>query len=153
MLSDNEIRQLNQLYDTYNVLIDTGDEDAWVELFTADGFVQNGLGQFVGHARLREFLAARRQFLDASPYHEQQHWNANRSFLERGEAVRGICYFMRISRTRDTNTPTIVEQACYVDSVVHTDSGWRFASRTVHDSMVAAGASWASEPGQTANAA
>lgn len=137
---------LNQLQAGYAAAVDAADWDGWCALFTADGVYRlvprenfdRGLPlatlAFEGQGMLKDRAYAIRETLFHDPYYQRHVVGAPR--LLRADADRIECESnYAVFRTKLSELSTVFNVGRYVDTVVRTPDGLRFASRVcVYDS-------------------
>lgn len=115
------VTDITQLYARYSFSIDTGDLESLRDCFTADGRMEiTGGPAFAGAEGLAKVIAGRTA---ESPRHE----NSNVLVDLAGDAgAAGRAYF--VLRSTD-GRPAATGH--YLDRLVRTEAGWRFASRQI----------------------
>ena len=119
VLTADDHAEIQQLYASYNLTIDSGDADAWADTFTPDGV----FGNSEGRAALVEF---------AKGFHETQqgharHWNTNIHVTPTEDGAVGTCYLLLWNV--GSRPASVIVSGIYHDTLVKTDNGWRFSSR------------------------
>lgn len=139
-------------YDTYQAIsalqlhcaqiLDSNDLSAWPDLFTTDGVYQlqsrenfdAGLPLSVMHltsqAMLRDRVYATQHTLYHEPYYQRHVCGAPAITLEDATSVQAQSTYM-VVRTQRDSMPHILSAGRYIDHLVHQDSMWKFAQRTV----------------------
>ena len=118
---------LTQLKHEYCHLIDGGDYEEWVALFTDDGaFGFAGEDPFEGTAGLTEFAE---EVFDEN-YGYSAHFVANPVIEIDGDEATGNWYFCLLFETADGDLGW--SQARYEDEFRRVDGEWRIVSVTIH---------------------
>ena len=114
------------LYARYSVLFDTGQAEAWADLFTPDGtfFIVGGPSLY-GTAELEPF--AERRYRDTPGI---RHIVSNVIVEPAGDGARGSAYVVVLGGVDDGAATQILTLGGYDDRLARTESGWRFESRT-----------------------
>lgn len=112
--------EIEQLYARYNDAIDTGNADAWVGTFVADGVFNT----FKGQEGLRTFVEQYKGKMNGTRW---RHWNTNLRITPTASGASGAVYLMLIDVS--AKPPAISSAAQYTDELVKTPQGWRFKSR------------------------
>ena len=137
---------LVQLHTTYAATVDAGDWDGWCEFFTEDCVYrliprenhERGLPlatlSFESKGMLKDRAYAIRETLFHDPYYQRHVVGAPR--LLRLEAERIECESnYAVFRTKLSELTTVFNVGRYLDTVVRTEQGLKFASRVcVYDS-------------------
>ena len=126
-----EYEQIRQLLGRYNLAIDLGDADGWVECFTPDGvFECTGLpegsplgGRYEGADALREY--AKVHYGKAKG--RARHWNANMVIEGDGETATMTCYLLALS----VGGALVGTTGIYHDQLRKVDGRWRFTGRHI----------------------
>lgn len=123
-LTADDRAEITELFARYAWAGDTGDFDAYVSLFTADGVFDGVMGYFQGPEGLRELAEGVKH---GPRSRGLQHWISNSVFDGDGErcTVRSMCFAPR----RIENEHSIVFVGYYVDTCVKQDGAWRFECR------------------------
>lgn len=120
--------------------LDFNDPDGFASLFAPGGAYQRQAsgragGQIIfrheGHEQLRAFatkMASMRGGLT-------RHWTANIVVSPTGTGARATSHTMLVANDAESRTAGIVVTGTYQDVFEKTNSGWRFASRTVIDDL------------------
>jgi hypothetical protein len=117
--------EILELYSRYSLLFDTGQAAAWTDLFAANGrFDIVGGPTLYGQAELHRF--AERRFQDTPGI---RHLVSNVIVEPDGEGARGSAYVVVLGGV-DDGAPQILTLGGYDDTLVKTELGWRFQSRT-----------------------
>jgi salicylate 5-hydroxylase small subunit len=137
---------LTQLHATYAAIVDANDWDAWCELFTEDCSYRivprenfdRGLPlatlSFESKGMLKDRAYAIRETLFHDPYYQRHVIGAPR--VLRAEEDRIECESnYAVFRTKLSELTTVFNVGRYLDTIVRTPQGWRFAARVcVYDS-------------------
>ncbi|HWH81424.1 MAG TPA: aromatic-ring-hydroxylating dioxygenase subunit beta [Burkholderiaceae bacterium] len=137
---------LNQLQATYAAIVDAADWDGWCALFTDDCVYRlvprenfdRGLPlatlAFEGQGMLKDRAYAIRETLFHDPYYQRHVVGAPR--VVRADRERIECESnYAVFRTKLSELTTVFNVGRYLDTVVRTPAGLRFASRVcVYDS-------------------
>lgn len=115
-LTTQDYIDIQQLYTKYNYAIDSGDVEAYVALYTADGTFNN----FQGQEGLRKFMSGRTAG-------STRHWNTNLLITPTPEGAKGAVYLLLVDV--GATPPAITRAAKYDDVLVKTPQGWRFKTR------------------------
>jgi hypothetical protein len=115
-LSAQDYVEIQQLYARYNHIIDSGDIEGYVALYTPDGAFNNNRGQ----EALRTFMKNRNGGT-------RRHWNTNLVITPTPEGAKGAVYLMFVDV--GMKPPAITSAGRYEDSLVKTAQGWRFKQR------------------------
>lgn len=138
--------ELNRLYADYASAVDSGDWDLWPELFTDDGVYrlqprenyEKGLPlatlSFTGKGMLKDRVYGIKETLFHDPYY-QRHVVGNllvhRCEPQRVEAEANYAVF----RTKLSEPSSVFNVGRYLDVIVRTPAGFKFASRQcIYDS-------------------
>jgi salicylate 5-hydroxylase small subunit len=138
--------ELTQLHATYAAVVDATDWDAWCEMFTDDCVYkliprenfERGLPlatmDFESKGMLKDRAYAIRETLFHDPYYQRHVVGAPR-VLE-AQAGRIVCESnYAVFRTKLSELTTVFNAGRYLDTVVRTADGWKFASRLcIYDS-------------------
>ena len=108
--------EIQQLYARYNHIIDSGDIEGYVALYTPDGSFNNNSGQ----EGLRTFMKNRNGGT-------RRHWNTNLVITPTPEGAKGAVYLMFVDV--GMKPPAITGAGRYEDSLIKTAQGWRFKQR------------------------
>ncbi len=134
---------LSQLYARYGAVVDAADWDAWVEMFTEDCRYklqprenhERGLPlatlAFEGQGMLKDRVYGIRETLFHDPYYQRHVIGA--PLVHRVDEAGTIhCEAnYAVLRTRLSKESTVFNVGRYIDQVVRTPAGLRFASRLV----------------------
>jgi salicylate 5-hydroxylase small subunit len=137
---------LTQLHATYAAIVDANDWDAWCELFTDDCSYRivprenfdRGLPlatlSFESKGMLKDRAYAIRETLFHDPYYQRHVIGAPRVLrVEEGRIECESNY--AVFRTKLSELTTVFNVGRYLDTIVRTPQGWRFAARVcVYDS-------------------
>lgn len=138
--------ELTQLQAGYAAAVDSADWDAWCEMFVEDCIYkliprenfERGLPlatmDFESKGMLKDRAYAIRETLFHDPYYQRHVVGAPR-VLEVADG-RIVCESnYAVFRTKLSELTMVFNVGRYLDTVVRTDSGWRFASRLcIYDS-------------------
>ena len=115
--------EVHRLHDAYTELLDGGDYDRWLELFTADGTLTIGETVHCGHDGLRRFLQARRP-------HPGRHLTGPAIFVE---SAPGCCVVEAnfIAVKPATSGLDVVATGRYRDELRDEGGTWRIAARRI----------------------
>jgi hypothetical protein len=112
------------LYARYSLLFDTGQADAWADLFTPDGrFYIVGGPSLYGTGELRSFAGRRHEDTPGI-----RHLVSNVVVEPNGSGVQGSAYVVVLGTVDDGLE--ILTLGGYEDHLVKLETGWRFRSRT-----------------------
>lgn len=115
-LTTQDYIDIQQLYARYNWVIDAGDVEGYVALYTPDG----SFNTFNGADGLRTFMKGRQAGT-------RRHWNSNLIITPAPGGASGKVYLMLVDVGQ--KPPAIATAARYDDMLVKTPAGWRFKSR------------------------
>jgi hypothetical protein len=115
-LTAQDYAEIQQLYARYNHVIDAGDIEGYVALYTPDGAFNN----FSGQDGLRTFMKNRNPGT-------RKHWNTNLLITPTPEGAKGAVYLMFLDV--GVKPPAVTGAGRYEDSLVKTPQGWRFKKR------------------------
>ncbi len=138
--------ELNQLQAEYAAVVDAADWDAWCALFTEDCVYkliprenhERGLPlatmDFESQGMLKDRAYAVRETLFHDPYYQRHVVGAPR-ILE-CQPDRIVCESnYAVFRTKLSELTTVFNVGRYLDTVVRTEAGWKFAARLcIYDS-------------------
>jgi salicylate 5-hydroxylase small subunit len=138
--------ELTQLQATYAAVVDAADWDAWCELFTDDCVYkliprenhERGLPlatmDFESKGMLKDRAYAIRETLFHDPYYQRHVVGAPRVLEVLPDRI--VCESnYAVFRTKLSELTTVFNVGRYLDTVVRTGAGWRFASRLcIYDS-------------------
>ncbi|HEY4409400.1 MAG TPA: nuclear transport factor 2 family protein [Acidimicrobiia bacterium] len=114
------------LYARYSVLFDTGQAEAWADLFTPDGtFLIVGGPSLYGRGELAPF--AERRYQDTPGI---RHIVSNVIVEPAADGARGSAYVVVLGGVDDGTETQILTLGGYDDRLARTEAGWRFESRT-----------------------
>ena len=124
MKSDAEDRlALRELYDAYQLAIDTHEAGPWVELFTSDGVYESPFGSAAGRD---ELIAAISQWHSSGITAGKRHLLGPVSVTIDGDSATGhATYFI----LEVENSAGVVASGTYEDRFVRSPEGWRIARR------------------------
>ncbi|MBN8489148.1 MAG: aromatic-ring-hydroxylating dioxygenase subunit beta [Burkholderiales bacterium] len=138
--------EISQLHADYTAAVDAGDWDAWVALFTEDCIYrivprenhERGLPlatlAFDSRAMLQDRVYAVRETLFHDPYYQRHVVGQPRLLGEDASGLRCEANYA-VFRTKLSQLSTVFNVGRYLDRVVRTATGWRFAERLcVYDS-------------------
>jgi salicylate 5-hydroxylase small subunit len=133
---------LVQLHADYAAAADAGDWDAWCELFTDDciyrlvprenherGFPLATLA-FTSKGMLKDRAYAIRETLFHDPYYQRHVIGLPRLLAEESRRLRVETHYA-VFRTKFNGLSTVFNVGRYLDTVVATDQGLRFAEKLV----------------------
>ena len=137
---------LTQLYADYAAIVDAADWDAWCELFTEEGVYrlvprenfERGLPlatlSFESKGMLKDRAHAIRETLFHDPYYQRHIVGAPRVLrIEGGRTLSEANY--AVFRTKLSQLTTVFNVGRYLDQIVATPQGLKFASRlAIYDS-------------------
>ncbi len=125
-LTPDDRAALHDLYARYAFTFDSGDADAWAQLFTDDGrFAPPVVDEVVGTEALREFVATR-----SSTTPGMRHLISNVLVEETDEGARGSAYFVCLRLSEDGRV-RLRNTGRYDDEFARRDGQWKIARRTV----------------------
>lgn len=132
MLEDKEA--IRDLLATYCFLLDGGELDKWVELFTEDGtFDVGALGKAQGRTAIKEFISRIR--LTTGKVHGVKHCTLNSIISVTGTEARADSYVL-VVRDSDQKIDTALAGR-YEDLIAKQGDQWRFKVRNVYLDIVA----------------
>ncbi len=137
---------LNQLQATYAAVVDAADWDAWCEMFVDDCIYkliprenhERGLPlatmDFESKGMLKDRAYAIRETLFHDPYYQRHVVGVPRLLEVAGDRI--VCESnYAVFRTKLSELTTVFNVGRYLDTVVRTDGGWKFASKLcIYDS-------------------
>jgi salicylate 5-hydroxylase small subunit len=142
----NEHFALTQLYADYAAIVDAADWDAWCELFTEDGVYrlvprenfERGLPlatlSFESKGMLKDRAHAIRETLFHDPYYQRHIVGAPRVLRVDGDTIHSDANYA-VFRTKLSQLTTVFNVGRYLDEIVATPQGLKFASRlAIYDS-------------------
>ena len=133
---------LQQLYSDYALALDAGDFDRWPGFFTETCIYQlqsrenheRGLPlctlSFESRGMLIDRVYGVRDTIYHDPYYQRHVVAAPRITALDEDGIRSEAAYV-VLRTKRDAMPEILSTGCYLDHVVHTDEGLRFAARQV----------------------
>ena len=137
---------LAQLYADYAAIVDAADWDAWCELFTDDGVYrlvprenhERGLPlatlSFESKGMLKDRAHAIRETLFHDPYYQRHIVGAPRVLRIEGGRTHSEANYA-VFRTKLSQLTTVFNVGRYLDEIVATPQGLKFASRlAIYDS-------------------
>jgi len=137
---------LSQLYADYAAIVDAGDWDAWCELFTGDCSYrlvprenhERGLPlatlAFESKGMLKDRAHAIRETLFHDPYYQRHIVAAPRLLRIEGGRIHSEANYA-VFRTKLSQLTTVFNVGRYLDEIVATPQGLKFASRqAIYDS-------------------
>ncbi len=119
-LTADDYIEIQQLYATYNMAIDSGDAEGYAATFTPDGVFNT----FNGHDALVGFIHRWRESMNGA---NMRHWNSNLSIKPSADGATGAVYLLLVDVSK--RPPAIATAAKYEDQLVKTSEGWRFKKR------------------------
>ncbi len=123
-LSADDMIAIQQLAAAYCHLIDAGDGERFAQLFTDDGvFEIVDMVTATGHDELAGNAVMFPQVMEGGRHIVQNEWIEGD-----GDTASMRCY---LSNVTVGDRPVAVQTGRYVDELVRTDAGWRFARRTL----------------------
>jgi ketosteroid isomerase-like protein len=123
-----DVIAIQKLYADYNHLVDAGEVDAWVALFTEDGVFDPGLLPTIsGAAALAEFAAALPALIPGGRHHV-----SNLSISVDGDTATARSYLMLWLTNADPSKTVLMSTGIYEDELVRTPAGWRLRRRVMH---------------------
>ena len=145
-LSFDEHFALSQLYADYAAIVDAADWDAWCDLFIDDGSYrlvprenhERGLPlatlAFESKGMLKDRAHAIRETLFHDPYYQRHIVGAPRLLRVDGDAIHSEAHYA-VFRTKLSHLTTVFNVGRYLDEIVRTPQGLKFASRlAIYDS-------------------
>jgi len=145
-LSPDDQVALAQLYADYAGIVDAADWDAWCELFTDDCVYrivprenhERGLPlatlSFESKGMLKDRAYAIRETLFHDPYYQRHIVGLPRVLRVDGERIHSEANYA-VFRTKLSALTTVFNVGRYVDEILHTPQGLKFASRqAIYDS-------------------
>ena len=137
---------LTQLYADYAAIVDAADWDAWCELFTEEGVYrlvprenfERGLPlatlSFESKGMLKDRAHAIRETLFHDPYYQRHIVGAPRVLRIEGGRTHSEANYA-VFRTKLSQLTTVFNVGRYLDQIVATPQGLKFASRlAIYDS-------------------
>jgi len=145
-LNPQDYQDLTQMLATYAALVDAADWDAWVAMFTDDCIYkliprenyERGLPlatmDFESKGMLMDRAYAIRETLFHDPYYQRHVIGAPRVLEVAADRI--VCESnYAVFRTKLSELTQVFNVGRYLDTVVRTEAGWRFASRLcIYDS-------------------
>jgi hypothetical protein len=127
---------LHELIARLSQALDFSQPDDLVALFVADGVYQAVSSVASGEqVRFRhEGSDALRGFGEAMAQHRgglARHWTGNIVLMETGPGAQAVSYVLFVVIDPETKERRVTISGVHRDEFVRTESGWRFASRTV----------------------
>lgn len=134
---------LHALYSEYAAVLDSGDISAWPDFFTEDGVYRlqsrenydRGLPlatlAFESRAMLKDRVYGAQETLFHDPYHQRHVVGLPRLLAREGDGTLRCEAGYLVIRTKRDAMPEILSVGRYLDRVVATDEGLRFAERLV----------------------
>jgi hypothetical protein len=124
-----------ELLAAYSHTLDNGDDEGWVQLFTADAVwesFERGSEQptlhYEGHAGIRQFAAAMR----ARSTGQARHVKVNTVFVALTESLARIRSNGVITHKPPGEPPRIALTGIYAETLRKTPTGWRIAQIALH---------------------
>ena len=123
-----DIVAIEQLYATYNHLIDGGFTEEWAALFVEDGTLDTGLGILVDGTP-----AARVEFAAGVPLimPGSRHVATNVRIEVDGDTAKGAAYLQLWVADEDTGSIKVLVSGVYVDTLRKVDGNWKFVTRAL----------------------
>ena len=133
---------LTQLYADYAAIVDAADWDAWCELFTEEGVYrlvprenhERGLPlatlSFESKGMLKDRAHAIRETLFHDPYYQRHIVGAPRVLRIEAGRIHAEAHYA-VFRTKLSQLTTVFNVGRYLDEIVTTPQGLKFASRLV----------------------
>ena len=123
-----DIVAIEQLYATYNHLIDGGFTEEWAALFVEDGTLDTGLGILVDGTP-----AARVEFAAGVPLimPGSRHVATNVRIEVDGDTATGAAYLQLWVADEDTGSIKVLVSGVYVDTLRKVDGNWKFVTRAL----------------------
>jgi len=123
-----DIVAIEQLYATYNHLIDGGFTEEWAALFVEEGTLDTGLGIVVeGTPAARiEFAAGVPLIMPGS-----RHVATNVRLEVDGDTAKGAAYLQLWVTDEDAGGIKVLVSGVYVDTLRKVDGNWRFVTRAL----------------------
>lgn len=123
-----DIVAIQQLYATYNHVIDGGRAEEWAALFVDDGTLDTGLGMFVDGTP-----AARAEFAAGVPLimPGSRHVVTNLRVVVDGDAATGAAYLQLWVTDEETGGVKVLVSGIYQDTLRREDGAWRFVTRAL----------------------
>lgn len=127
-LPTDDIVAIEQLYATYNHLIDGGRTEEWAALFVDEGTLDTGLGMFIeGTPEARtEFAAGVPLIMPGS-----RHVATNIRILGDGDTATGAAYLQLWVADEETGGVKVMVSGVYQDTLRKDDGTWRFVTRAL----------------------
>jgi ketosteroid isomerase-like protein len=126
---------IHDLYARYSWALDTGDTDAYVQLYAPDAVVHEtrpeGVRQAIGHDAIREFVM---RFHGNPDFPGRQHRTSQLVIVpdeeDRADHWQVRAYVLT-TETKDGGPPTLFWCGCSFDVVVKTDGEWVIKHREI----------------------
>lgn len=145
-LNPQDYQDLTQMLATYAALVDAADWDGWVAMFIDDCIYKLiprenyerdlplATMDFESKGMLMDRAYAIRETLFHDPYYQRHVVGAPRVLEARADRI--VCESnYAVFRTKLSELTTVFNVGRYLDTVVRTESGWRFASKLcIYDS-------------------
>jgi uncharacterized protein (TIGR02246 family) len=121
--------EIERLIALYNVYEDTGNAEAWVDLFTKDGTLIGGGGKAPAVGRDKLIEAARRRWKDRPEVRSRVHWVSNVEVTPTADGAAAHSYQMTVEKQGETYR--ICRLSTKVDELRRENGEWRFHLRRV----------------------
>lgn len=131
MLNLEDRLAIQDLYARYNLLLDTGNNDAWSRCFTEDG-IFDARKVVRGRAEIAKYGQWRAEVRVTQPWSNPQHWNTNFLVTGDGTAAKATCYLVVACKMKDSGAYTITVQGSYQDECAKVNGQWLFKKRKFH---------------------
>ncbi len=121
-----DIAVITKMVADYNHMIDSGQAEAWADLFTADGQFDPGLMPAIsGREALVEFAGGLPVMIPGARHHI-----TNLSVDVQGDRATATAYLQLWTKGEDGKA-ALAMTGIYTDELVRTADGWRFSKRSM----------------------
>jgi uncharacterized protein (TIGR02246 family) len=120
-LTTDDIVETNQLYARYNNAIDSHDGAAFAACFTADGYLDTGMGPREGAEAIDAFVAETAAMLPGL-----RHLAHNVVVDGDGDSATGSAFLVAYDTSGGHK---VMATGRYTDELMRTEQGWRFSRR------------------------
>jgi hypothetical protein len=121
--------QITTLLTAYNIAIDSGDVEGFLDTFAPDGIFDGVHGRFEGQVRLREFINRYWADDEFARLRGAQHWINNLQISVHDDIA--ICYCYGTVLSSGTSGNQVMGTWHYNDQLIRIDGRWKFAVRYV----------------------
>jgi hypothetical protein len=123
-LATDDILAIQKLIADYNHIVDTGDGDAFAQLFVEGGSLDTGFNVVKGSDELRGFAAFVPTMAPGA-----RHWVSNVSIDGDGDAATAKLYLQMYATAGGAADTKLVISGVYEDTLRRDGSAWRFVTR------------------------